>query len=226
MLDRAAAEAVARPKAAVFVDHHFGHQKQRDTAGTGRRIGQFGQYKVDDVLGEIVLTTGNEDLGAADLVRSVRVRLGLGANDAQIGTCVWLGQAHGAGPDTGIHVRQVLLLQLFAGMGVDGQAGAGGQHRVQTERQAGRVHHLLDLRRDCLRHAHAAVGWVTAYTDPTAFGIKAIGLRVSRRGGYRAVDPAAAFLITTAVERRNRIGGDLARLLEDGFGGFRIDDFR
>ena len=67
----------------------FGEQSYR----TGRRIGQLGQYEVDDVLGEIVLTTGNEDLGAADLVRSVRLRLGLGANDAQIGTCVWLGQA-------------------------------------------------------------------------------------------------------------------------------------
>jgi hypothetical protein len=63
---------------------------------------------VDDVLGQVVLATGDEDLGAADLVAAVGLRLGLGADDAQVGTGVRLGQAHGTGPDAGIHVRQVL----------------------------------------------------------------------------------------------------------------------
>jgi len=34
---------------------------------------------VDDVVGEVVLAAGDEDLGAADLVGTVRLRLGLGA---------------------------------------------------------------------------------------------------------------------------------------------------
>ncbi|MEW2859391.1 hypothetical protein AB1A63_15235, partial [Lactiplantibacillus paraplantarum] len=44
--------------------------------------------------------------------------LGLGADDAKVGTGMRFGQAHGTGPDAGVHVRQVLLLKLFAGMGM------------------------------------------------------------------------------------------------------------
>ncbi len=64
------------------MDHHLGHQEQRDTARAGRCVGELGQYQMDDVVGEIVLAAGDEYLGAADLVGAVRLRLCLGSDDA------------------------------------------------------------------------------------------------------------------------------------------------
>ncbi|MNE42556.1 hypothetical protein D3C80_1366860 [compost metagenome] len=55
------------------------HDEQRDAFGASRCIGQAGQNDVDDVVGHVVLTGRDEDLGAGDFVRTISLRLGLGA---------------------------------------------------------------------------------------------------------------------------------------------------
>ena len=55
-------------------------------------VGQAGQDDMDDVVGHVVLAGGDEDLGAGDLVAAVGLRLGLGAQHAQVGAAVRLGQ--------------------------------------------------------------------------------------------------------------------------------------
>ncbi len=172
-----------------------------------------------------MLAAGDEDLGPADLVGAVGLRLGPGADDAQVGAGMRLGQAHGTGPDAGVHVRQVLVLQFVAGMGIERQAGAGGQHRIQAERQVGRVDQFLDLRRDHLGHTHAAVGRITADADPAAFGVGPVGLGEAGRGAHRASVPLAAFLVARTVQRGDGTGGDLAGLFEDRRGGLGVDHF-
>ncbi|MNR20104.1 hypothetical protein D3C85_1369320 [compost metagenome] len=92
---------------------------------------------MDDVLGQVVLTRGNEDFAATNLIGTVSLRFSLGANQPQVGAGVRLGQAHGAGPDTGIHVRQKTLFERLTGVVEDRQASSGSQHRVQSEGQAG-----------------------------------------------------------------------------------------
>src|SRR5690606_41437227 len=129
---------------------------------------------------------------------------------------MWLGQTHGPGPNAAVHVRQVLLLKLLAGMGVDGQAGTRGQHRIQTEGEARRVHHLLDLCGNCLGHAHTAVGWVATYTYPAAFGIQLVGFAIARRRADRAIVPVTAFFVAAAIERADGVPGDLAGVLKYG----------
>ena len=171
VLDRTTGQRVALTQGAVVVDHDLRHQEQRDAAGASWRIRQLGQHQVDDILGQVVLTASDEDFGTADLVGTIGLRLGLGADDAQVGTGMRFGQTHGAGPDTGIHVRQVLLLELLACVGVDRQAGAGRQHRIEAEGQAGGVHHLLNLSRDDLGHTHPAERRIATDTDPAAFGV-------------------------------------------------------
>ncbi|MNQ71851.1 hypothetical protein D3C85_865380 [compost metagenome] len=136
MLDRTAVDRVARAQAAVAVDQELWYQKQRNTLGSGRCVRQLGQHQVDDVFREVVLAAGDEDLGPADLVGTVGLGLGAGADDAQVGAGVRFGQAHGTGPDTGIHVRQVCRLQFFTGVGVDRQASTRSQHRVEAEGKA------------------------------------------------------------------------------------------
>src|SRR3546814_8070136 len=98
VLDGPAGDAVARAKGAVFLHQELRHDEQRDTPGALRRIRQLRQHQVDDVLREVVLAGGDEDLGAGDLVASLTVRLGARADEAEVGAAVRLGEAHGARP--------------------------------------------------------------------------------------------------------------------------------
>ena len=53
---------------------------------------------MDDVLGQVVLAGGDENLGAGDFVGAVRLRDGAGADKTEIGAALRLGQVHRAGP--------------------------------------------------------------------------------------------------------------------------------
>ena len=55
-------DGVALAERAVGVDHELGHDEQRDALAAGRRVGQARQHQVDDVLGQVVLAGGDEDL--------------------------------------------------------------------------------------------------------------------------------------------------------------------
>ena len=72
VLDAGAAQVVARrsPSARAALRH----QEQRDAPRAGGRVGQAGQHQVDDVVGEIVLAIGDEDLLAGDPVGAVARR--------------------------------------------------------------------------------------------------------------------------------------------------------
>lgn len=110
-------------------------------------------------------------------------------------------------------------------MGVYRYAGAGREHRVQTERQAGRVEHLFDLSRHHLGHAHAAKLGIAAYTDPAALSVGLIGLGKTCRCGDDGVLPVAALLVTVTAQRRNGLAGHFTGFFENGFDRFSIDCF-
>ena len=69
-------DVVALTQTAVFIDQEFRHDKQRDPLGTGRCVGQLGQYQVDDVFAQFVVTGRDKDLVAADAVAAVFLRYG------------------------------------------------------------------------------------------------------------------------------------------------------
>ncbi|MCA9771955.1 MAG: alpha/beta fold hydrolase [Myxococcales bacterium] len=50
---------------AVVVDEEFRHDEERDASGTGRCVGQARQHQMDDIVREIVLAIGDEDLLAS-----------------------------------------------------------------------------------------------------------------------------------------------------------------
>ena len=107
VLDRAAADAVALAEAAVVAGEELRHQEQADAARAGGRVGQPREHEMHDVLGQVVLAGGDEDLGAGDPVAAVRRRLGAGADQAEIGAALRLGEAHRAGPAAVDELRQV-----------------------------------------------------------------------------------------------------------------------
>ncbi|MNJ52308.1 hypothetical protein D3C77_476380 [compost metagenome] len=190
-----------------------------------RRIRQLGQHQVDDVFRQVLLTTGDEDLGAADAVAAIGLRLGAGADQAQVGAGMRFGQAHRAGPAPFVHGRQVLSLELIAGVVEQRQAGACGQHRVQAKGQVGGVEHFLDLGANHFGHAHATVLHRARHTHPAILGIAAIGFGETIRSDHPARFPAAALLVAAAVKRRHHLGNELAGLFENRLGGVGIDLF-
>ena len=80
VLDAHAMHIVARARRAVGLHHELGHHKQTDTFHAFGRAGDPGQHQVHDVLGHVVLTVGDVDLGAEHLVGAVRLWLGAAAH--------------------------------------------------------------------------------------------------------------------------------------------------
>jgi len=79
VLDRLRARVVALPKRAVGIEQELRHQKERDALRAGRRIGEPRQHQMNNVVGEVVLAVGDEDLLPGDAVAAVRRALGPGA---------------------------------------------------------------------------------------------------------------------------------------------------
>ena len=98
----------------------LGYHEQRNALGSGGAAFQTRQHEVNDVLGHVVFTGGNEDLGAGDGVGAVAVVGGLGA----------------AGADVGIGVRQRRLRHALAVdvavVGVDAEAVERGGQEVEA----------------------------------------------------------------------------------------------
>ena len=169
-----------------------------------------------------MLAPGNEDLGAGDVEGAVVVRLGLGADNTQVGTGVGLGQVHGAGPNAGVHVRQVLLFQLLAAVGVEGQAGTGGEHRGQAEGHVGALHHFFKLGHQGFRHTHAAEFRVAAQAVPATLNDGLVGFLEAFRAGYFAFIPLTTLLVRFAVQGRQYAAGDLASFFKNRVGSVRV----
>ena len=139
VLDAARIDVVARAERAVGVDQEFRHQEQRDALGARGRIGQPRQHEMHDVVGHVVIAIGDEDLRALDAIAAVGRALGAGAQRADIGARLRLGELHGAGPFAGHQLCQIDLLQLVAAMGVERLDRAERQQRAEPERDVRRA---------------------------------------------------------------------------------------
>ena len=224
MLDGAAGEAVAPPaEFAVFPHQHLRHQKQGDALRAGRGVRQFGQHQMDDVLGEVMLARGDEDLRAGDAVTAVPLRLGAGADDAQVGSGMRLGEAHAAAPLSGIQFRQIGALHLGAAVPAQGEGGAGGEDAVKREGRVGPEQYLLDKGRQHLRHPLPAVFLLTDEALPAPLGEGGEGLRKALGGGDRAVGEAAGLRVPALIEGGQQVTGDFAGLGENRRGEVGAD---
>jgi len=67
---------------------------------------------MDDVVGEVVFTVGDENLRAGETIGAVRSTLGLGAQGANVGAGLRLSELHGAHPFAADQLAKIFLLQL------------------------------------------------------------------------------------------------------------------
>ena len=227
VLDRAAGDRVALAEAAVVVDQHLGHHEQRDalrTVGCARRLGQ---HEMDDIVGQVVLAGRDEDLGAGDRIGAVRLRLRLGADQAEVGAALRLGQVHRAAPFARHHLGDVHLLLLGAALGDQRGDRAMGQAGVHGKGHVRRDHIFLEGDRDDVRHALPAIFGRIAERRPAALDILVVRLlEAGRRGDAAVLVAGAAFEIARLVEWEQHFGDEAAALLQhrlDHVGGGGVE---
>src|SRR5690606_2250384 len=196
VLDRATGNGVALAGAAVGGRQELRHDEQGNALGALRGVGQAGQHDVHDVAGHVVLAGGDEDLGAGNLVGTVGLRLGLGAQHAQVGTAVRFGQAHGAGPLAGNQLGQVGVLLLVGAVGFDGVHRAVGQTRVHAPGPVGLADHFAERQPQRFRQTLTAVVDMVSQARPAAFDELLIGLFETGRSLHAGFAPGAALGVT------------------------------
>ena len=130
VLNGTARHRIARAEGAVRVGNELRHDEQADAPGARRCAGNAGKHQVNDVLRQVVLTAGNEDLGAGDAVGAIACIFRSGAQQAQVGACMGFGEIHGAGPFTAVELGQIERLLGFAAVGIDAYGSAQGQGAV------------------------------------------------------------------------------------------------
>ena len=216
VLDTACEDVVALPQRAVFVDHEFRHEEQRDPLGAGGRIRQARQHEMHDVVGHVVLAIGDEDLRPLDAIGAVGLLLGAGAQRADIGAGLRLGQLHRAGPFAGDELLEIDFLQLVAAMRVQRLHRRRRQQRAEAEGDVGGAPDLGAGRVDRERQALAAKILGPGDRVPAALGPALVGVRPARRGRDLAVAELDAVLVADLVERRQHVGCELAGFLQHG----------
>ena len=129
VLEPGAEHIIALAQRSVIADKEFRHQKQRDTACAGRSVRQSRQHQMDDIVGEIMLAIGDEDLLAVNPVGAVADRHGARLERIEIGTGLRLGEVHRPHPFAGYQLFEILCLELIGGMLVQRLDRTHGQDR-------------------------------------------------------------------------------------------------
>ena len=208
---------------AVGVDQEFRDQKQRNALGARGRIGQSRQHEMHDVIGHVVVAIGDEDFCALDAIAAVGGALGAGAQRADVGARLRLGELHGAGPFAGHQLFQIDLLQLVAAMGVERLDRAQRQQRAEPEGDVRRAPDFGAGGVDRERQALAAERFRARHRVPARRRPALIGIGPAGGGGDLARLELDAVFVADPVERRQHVGGEFAGFLQHGGGDVAVE---
>ena len=176
-----------------------------------------------DVVCEVVLAAGDEDLAATDAVGAIARRLGLAAHLGKVAAGLWLGQVHRRQPLPAGQPGQVAILQLGAAMRAQAVVGTVQQARVHGPAVVGRGDHLVEGGIQQHRQSLAAVRRVAGERGPAAVDKGAVGLAIACGRLHFTILPGAAFDVGGAVDRRQNARGELAGLLEHRASGVGVE---
>src|SRR4051794_7832445 len=171
---------------------------------------------MDDVFAEVVLSRRDEDLGAGNRIATVRLRIGAGLQQPEIGTAVRLSQVHRSGPAAGDHVGNVALLQFVRRLHEQRGDRAGGQPLVHFEAVVGGKDIFADGGADDLRQPLPAIFLGRSEGRPAGFAELLVCVLEAGRGGYRAIVGAlAASFVAYAVQGLKHFLAKSASLFEN-----------
>jgi hypothetical protein len=149
------------------------------------------------------------------------VRLGAGAQHAEITARMGFGQTHGAGPFTADQLAEINLLLFLGAVGQDRAHGTVRQPRIHAPGPVGGAYHVLHHQIDRGRQTLSAELHRRAQCGPATLDVLRIRLLETGRRQYAFGRPAAAFLITAAIQRRKHFLAEAG-----GFGQHRVDQIR
>ncbi len=170
---------------------------------------------MDDVVYQVMLTEGDEDLLAGDAPCAVVGPTPPWRAPVRGRSRLRLGQVHGAGPLAAHHLAQEG--GLLPGAAVLGQHldGALGQQRAQREPHAGGGHHLLHHDGDQPREPAAAELGRERHRSPAGLDVLPVRLAEPGRGRDLAIAvKGAARGVADPVERAHHVGHEPAALLD------------
>ena len=219
VLDRHAVHVVAFAQRAVVTHHELRHDEQRNPLHARGRVRRTRQHEVDDVLGHVVLTVGDEDLGAENLVGAVALRHGARAHGGEVGTGLRLRQVHRAGPlagDQGLDEARLLLGGTGRQQRFD---GAVRQQADEGERDVRAVEHLDARRGDELGQALAAEFRRVLHALPAGVRETAERFLESLRRRDLAVVPVTRLLVAGMIQWGDDFAAELRVLFQHGLDG-------
>ncbi len=207
VLNRMGAHVVARAQRAIGIDQEFGHQEERDAARARRSVWQARQHKMDDIVGEVVLAVSDEDLLPGDPVGAIGGAFGFGAQRADVGARLRLGELHGAHPFAGDELGEIGALERFAAVFAERLDARHGQQRSKPESHVGRVPHFDAGCIDGLRQILPAPRGRTRNRIPAACDPILISLAPARRRRDAAIAEQRAMAIADDIEGGEHIAG-------------------
>jgi hypothetical protein len=220
VFDRNTAQVIALTQRTVGADQHLRHQEQRYAAHALGRTVNARQHHVDDVVREIVVAPGDEDLLAEEpkFIDGQVAALGhrAGADQGQVGPGLRLGEHHGAGPFARHHFRQVALFQLRRSGNFQGVDGPIGQHRTQLEGEVRGSPGLLHRSGQYQRHALSADLGRRPQLRPAARDELLIGLAKAGGRAHARFAPVRTFLVAAAIDGIQDPFGEARRFAEHG----------
>ncbi|MND74696.1 hypothetical protein D3C80_662970 [compost metagenome] len=225
VFDRATAHAVGRTGATVVIDQALGHREQGNTLDPGRCAFDARQHQVQDVVGDVVLAGGNEHLAAGDSIAALCLRLGAGAQQAQVRAAVGFGQAHGAGHAAFDQRWQKTLLECVIAVGIQGADGTRGEVKVHVPGVVGAEQQVVDHTAHRRGQPLAAVRLGLFQGEPAVVGELPEGSGKARRCADLAVLPGATLDVAHSVQGRDFLLGKLGGLFDDGIEHCRVDGF-
>ncbi len=162
---------------------------------------------------------------AGDLVAAIGLRLGLAAQQAQVGAAMGLGQAHRAGPFTRRQLGQVGGLLFGRAVGMQTLVGAVREAGVHGPRLVAGVQHFEQALIDQIRQALAAEVRIGGQRRPAAFDILGIGLPEALGCAHLMGGDiqAAALAVAAVIEGQQHFGSELSALFEHGIDGLRVE---
>ena len=181
---------------------------------------------MDDVLGHIVFTPGDVNLGAKNLVGAICQWFGAGAHGCQIATGLGLGQIHGAGPLAADQFFQVGCFQVIRACSQQGLDRTIAQKRAQREAHVGRVLHLAAHRANGFGQALATKINRMLQALPAALGELLKSFLESGGGSNDAIFPTRWVLVTFPIQRCQHTFVELGGFCQHGLCGVKACIFK
>ena len=175
----------------------------------GRRVGRAREHEVEDVVDEVVLAPGDEDLLAVEQPEAVGTGTRRGAQRADVGARGRLGHAHRGAPLAAHQRAQVALLLLRRRPPGEEVDPAVGERRHERQREVRRGEQLLQRRGRHRSESPTADVGGRGGAAPAAVGERAPGALDLGRDRDRAVgcEPRAE-RVAGPVARRDRVRGE------------------